>query len=440
MTSTFEHVRSMWGSILWRQFLTWHFLKDPIAVCLASVVPLIIAATVNEFDIRETLNLVYISSTVLLIMLFGTAERVLVSVMHRVIGTLLGAGVGVLLGYAHGAMVNAGDPRVVIYTYQLLVFICVVFVVAFLTRIFPNYYDLFLLFGITVALLLFTADLTVAYSRTASVLIAAVSSTIFTLLFQYTRAEDMLFRDHREASILLLELTGYAVSSEHQEKREFDHSTHRMRECLSSADKASDAYIIWRRLTFRKPRFDFRSLSDALRPLYYEVFSLYWSHVETALRPRDATRLYCNTESDYRTYFKPYIDSLVMGIHEYKEYITAILELQRSHQERRDAVEKVLTIINEKFHANMAHLNIRFMETRSVCFQNRYQRWNMTEYLVTVTCVLIELIEYTQKIVEFFIVEDVEYADLLDQLAMMRLHMNELRFETDSQMNPTIAA
>jgi hypothetical protein len=389
-----------------------------------------IAMGVNEFDIRSTLNLVYISSTVLLIMLFGSAERVLVSAIKRVIGTVLGAGIGVLLGMGHGAMVKANDPKVVIYTYQILVLIAVVFFIAFLTRLFPAYFDMFLLFGITITVLLFAVDLTISYSRTASVLTAALSATIFTFLFQFTRAEDMIFRDHQEAAALLLDLAEYAVSSEHQEKHEFFKQTHRMRECLASSDISWEAYAIWCKWTCRKPKFNFGSLSEALRPLYYEVFSLYWSHVETPLRPRYAARLYCDSDTDYRRNFKPQIDSILVGIREYKNHIRVILDPQASHYHRRHAVENVLTIIAVRFYLNLERLESSFIENRFACFHNRYQRWNMTEYIETVACVVIELVEYTTKVVSIFITaDDADYADLVDRLIILRDRINTVRFE-----------
>jgi hypothetical protein len=236
----------------------------------------------------------------------------------------------------------------------------------------------------------------------------------------------MLFRDHREAAILVLELAEYAISSEHQEKHEFFRKTHRMRECLASADTSWEAYCIWRKWTFRKPRYDFGSLSEALRPLYYEVFSLYWSHVETALRPRDPTRLYCDSEQDYRRFFKPQIDVILSGIDEYKEHLVCIvLDPQTSHYDRRHAFEKMLSVGVGRYYRNIRILNKRFVDYRFECFQNRDQRWNMTEYIETVSCVLMELVEYISKIASMFVTVDSEYADLVDRMLILKSRIGQ---------------
>ena len=415
-------------------FLSWTFLKDPIAVCVAAIIPLIIAVAINQFDLRTTFNYVYISTTVLLIMLFGTAEKILVSTVYRVVGTLVGVGVGVLLAFGHGELAKHGASNIALCIYQLIFFVFIVFVIAFVTRIFQRYYDMFLLFGVSVATLIFSPDLTVAYSRTLSVLIAAISAAIFTIIFQYTRADHMLFREHRDAAANLFELCEYAISSEHREKHEFDRRTHQMRMSLTSADSIWEAYNSWYRMTCRIPRYDFASLSQALRPLYYEVFSLYWSHVETNLRPRDATRLYCDTEADYIRLFRPLIQGIVGGVRQYRFRVNALLDPNCNHNDRRDHIEVMIGLIGGRFYMNLQLMNIRYVENRLVSYSSRIQRWNMTDYMVTVACVIMELVDYTRSVVELFAKVEpvVEYTDQMDRLMVLKNRLNDLRFETHS--------
>ena len=415
-------------------FVSWTFLKDPFAVCAAAIIPLIIAVAVNEFDVRTTFNYVYISTTVLLIMLFGTAEKILVSTVYRIVGTLVGVSVGVLLAFGHGELVQHNVSHIGLFTFQLVFFIFIVFLVAFVTRVFSRYYDMFLLFAVSVATLIFSPDLTVAYSRTLSVLMAAVSAAFATIIFQYTRADHMLFREHRDAAGNLFELCEYAISSEHREKHEFDHRTHRMRMNLSTADAVWDAYSGWYRLTCRSPKYDFASLSNALRPLYYEVFSLYWSHVETNLRPRDATRLYCDTEADYQRLFRPLIQGIVGGVRQYKQRASAVLDPNCNHDNRREHIEVMIEIIGGRFYMNLELMNIRYVENRLVCYSSRIQRWNMTDYMVTVACVIMELVDYTRSVVELFAKVEpvVEYTDQMDRLAVLKNRINDIRFEAHS--------
>ena len=413
-------------------FLSWTFLKDPIAVCVAAIIPLIIAVAINQFDIRTTFNYVYISTTVLLIMLFGSAEKILVLTVHRVVGTLFGVALGVLLAFGHGELVKNGTSHLVLYIYQLVFLVFVIFLIAFLTRIFPRYYDMFLLFAVSVATLIFSADLTVAYSRTFSVLIAAVSAAICTILFQYTRAHHMLFREHREAASNLFDICEYAISSEHREKHEFDKRTHHMRMSLNTADAVWDAYATWYKMTLRTPKYDFASLSEALRPLYYEVFSLYWSHVETNLRPRDATRLYCDTETEYLRLFRPLIQGIVDGVRRYKERVFSVLDPSCDPAKRRESLDVMISIIGGRFYMNLQLMNIRYVENRLVSYSTRIQRWNMTDYMVTVACVIMELIDYTHSVVELFSKVDTvaEYRDQIDRLSVLKSRLNDLRFET----------
>jgi len=425
-----------------KYFLSWTFLKDPIAVCFAAVIPLIIAVSINQFDVRATFNYVYISTTVLLIMLFGTAEKILVSTVYRVIGTLFGVGVGVLLAFGHGELVKRGVNQLSLFIYQVLFFVFVIFLVAFLTRLHPHYYDMFLLFAVSVATLIFSADLTVAYSRTLSVLIAAVSAAICTILFQYTRADHMLFKEHRDAAANLFELCEYAISSEHRDKHEFDHRTHQLRINLNTADLVWDAYESWFKMTCRKPKFDFGSLSHALRPLYYEVFSLYWSHVETNLRPRDASKLYCDTEGDYNHHFRPLVQGIVDGVRQYRLRVDTVLDPSCTHDARRTNLEYIIEIIGGPFYMNLQLMNIRYLANRLTSYSTRTQRWNMTDYMVTVACVIMELVDYTRSIVELFSkVEPImEYMDQIDRLAVLRNRLNELRFETHSFESSILAS
>ena len=415
-------------------FLSWTFLKVPVAVCAAAVIPLIIAVAINEFDVRTTFNYVYISTTVLLIMLFGTAEKILVSTVYRIIGTLVGVGVGILLAFGHGELVRHNVSHIALFTYQLVFFVFLVFLVALATRLFSRYSDMYLLFAVSVANLIFSPDLTVAYTRTLSVLIAAVSACFCTILFQYTRADHMLFREHRDAAGNLFELCEFAISSEHREKHEFDHRTHQMRIGLNTADVVWEAYSGWHRMTCRTPKYDFSSLSRSLRPLYYEVFSLYWSHVETNLRPRDATRLYCNTDTDYQRLFRPLIQGIVGGVREYRVRVSAVLDPSCNHDNRRDHIEVMIEIIGGRFYMNLQLMNIRYVENRLVSYSSRLQRWNMTDYMVTVACVIMELVDYTRSVVELFAKVEpiVEYTDQMDRLTVLKNRLNDLRFEAHS--------
>lgn len=83
-------------SIRWRDFLSWYFLKDPLAICSAVVGAVLIAVLSNSFDPYGTLNLVWIVTTILLIMTFGSADRILVQAVFRIIGTIVGVGIGAL--------------------------------------------------------------------------------------------------------------------------------------------------------------------------------------------------------------------------------------------------------------------------------------------------------------------------------------------------------
>lgn len=424
-------------SIKWSQFLTWRFLKDPVAISVAVSMGVLIAILSNSFDRTKTLNLVWVVTTTLLLMTFGSVEKILVQSIFRIVGTVLGIGIGALLAFGHGELVKHGASQVALYSYEISIQVGIVFLVTVLVKLFPRVNDVFVIIGMTIAILLFSPDLAYTKSRTLSVLLAAGSAFACTILFHFTMSEELLFKEHEEAARNLMRLTRLAVSSEHQSKHEFDQSAHQIRASLRSAKTTWIAYLQWRKLTLRPPRYDFGALSDALRPLYYEVFSLYWSHTETNLRPRDAKRLYCDTEVHYRTLFKPLIHRIVKSIVKCSESLEIILHPTRaSVLERKDELENLVSVLAIDFLLNLTLINIRYADNRLLCFSTRHQRWNMCDFIITLTCVLMELVEYLRAVVQLFSKEDLfEYGVLTRRIVHLKTRLNQIRFETHSMVD-----
>jgi hypothetical protein len=416
----------------WKQLFDWEFLKDPLAICTAVLIGALIAILSNTFDRTKTLNLVWVVTTVLLIMSFGSAEKILVHAVLRIIGTVVGVGIGALLAFGHGEMVNEGASVTALYSYQIALQIVVVFLTATCVKLFPKLYDVFIVVALTIAILLFSPDLTYTKSRTLSVLLATGAALLCTLVFHYTMAEETLFREHRQAAENLMLLTRLAVSSEYTEKHEFDMSAHHIRASLRSIKTTWLAYVQWHRLTRREVPYDFAALSDSLRPLYYEVFSLYWSHTETNLRPRDARRLYCDTQGDFELLFRPLLRGILGGIATCAASLRSILNPKAvSFLERKEELEKLLSVMAIEFLLNLTLMNVRYTDNRLLCFSTRSQRWNMCEFMMTMSCVLMELVEYFQCIVALFSKEDAdEYQRLTLKLTRLKEKLNGLRYET----------
>ena len=432
----FDSVRSWLKSVDWSSFLSWQFLKDPLAICAAIIAGVLIAILSNSFDPNDTLNLVWVVTTIILVMIFGSAERVLVEAMFRILGTFGGVGLGALIAFGHSQMVSSGDSPVALYSYQLSLQVVVVFLVAVCVRLFPRIRDIFIIIALTTAILIFSPDLNFVHSRTLSILLAAASAFIFTLLFQYTLAEEVLFQEHREAAISLFKLSRYAISSEYPAKHEFELLAHTVRESLRSSAVANWAYVQWRKLSCRRVIYDFEALAESLRPLFYEVFSLYWSHVETSLRPRDASRLYCDTEESYHVLFRPLILNIIEGVEKCERSIHVILQhTKTASADRRFEIEDLISVMSTHFYLNLQIMHIRYIDNRLVCFSNRYQRWNMCEYMITLACVLMELVEYIKTITRIFASEEIEgYSDLIERLSVLQDHLNQVRFEADSSI------
>lgn len=419
-------------SIRWRDFLSWYFLKDPLAICSAVVGAVLIAVLSNSFDPYGTLNLVWIVTTILLIMTFGSADRILVQAVFRIIGTIVGVGIGALLAFGHGQMVNDGVSSVGLYAYQLSLQVVVILLVAVGVKLFPYLNDVFLIVALTTAILLFSPDLSFAHSRTLSVLLASGAAFLCTFLFHYTLAEELLFQEHRSVAENLLRLTEYAIKTELSAKHEFDLLAHDIRNSLYSMSSAWAAYYQWRKWSFRRVSYNFNQLTDALRPLYYEVFSLYWSSVETALRPRDAALHFCDTEADFEALFRPLIEGIRGGVEKCRKAIPKIIQPTAvAAADRRFEIEDLIGAIAPAFYIDLEILNMRYIDNRLICFSNRYQRWNMCDYLVTLSCVLMELVEYLKVITLVFAKEDLtEYADLVERLTVLKNRINGIRYQT----------
>ena len=432
---TGSNALSRWvQSVKWNDFFGWHFLKDPVAICTAVVSSVLIGIFSNIFDINGTLNLVWIVTTILLVMTFGSAEKILVQAVFRMVGTVIGVGIGALLAFGHGQMQKNGASAVALYAYQIALQVLIVFVIAAGTKLFPALYDILVIIALTTAILLFSPDLYFTKSRTLSVLLGVGAAFVCTLLFHYTVAEEVLFLEHRSAATNLMLLAEFAVSSEHRAKHEFEQSSQNIRSSLASASAAWTAYAQWRKLTCRKIPYDFEKLSEALRPLHYEVFSLYWSHAATGLRPRDASTLYCDTAADYETLFRPLIRNIIHGIRLFRHCMEIVLQpTSVSVAERRGALVRLIAIVESRFFLNLELFYVRYADNRLVCFSNRQQRWNMCDYMITLACVLMELIEYVKCVTQLFSNEDIDqYRDLLVRLSHLKDRLNELRYEAHS--------
>ena len=427
--------------VVWRDYLGWNFLKDPFAICTAVVAAVLIAILSNSFDPSNTFNLVWILTTVLLVMIVGSAERILVESIFRMIGTLLGVGLGALIAFGHGQMLNHGASSVSLYAYQLSLQVIIIFTVAVLSKAFRVVAEIIYFTGLTATIMVFAPDLAIAYQRILSILLAIGASLLCTVSFHYTMAQELLFKEHKTVAANVLQLTEFAIISELSEKHDFDQSASIIRASLISSSVVWGAYRKWRFLTLRKPIYDFAAVTQALRPLYYEVFSLYWSHIETTLRPGDARILYCDTEGDYEVLFKPLVHSIIEGVREVKACLAEIIEPYGiTNAFRRSVFHRLTNIIVSSFFLNLELLNMRYIDNRLLCYSSRSQRWNMCDYMISLTCVLMELTEYLKQLVLLFAKEDIaHYEDIVIRLSHLKDQLNTLKYGSRIMIDVTPA-
>lgn len=414
------------------EMFSWHFMKDPIAISTAVLVGVLIAILSNSFDPSNTFNLVWIVTTVLLIMIYGTAERVLVEAVFRMVGTTVGVGVGALLAFGEGEMEIRGGGGVAQYSYELSLQVVIVFLVAIVSRLFPALGNIPFFAGLTAAILIFSPDLAISYQRTLSVLLAVAVCLLCTIVFHYTMADELLFKEHRIVASHVLKVTEWAISFKFAAKDEFDRSTSLIRTALAEADIVWEAYVQWRRFTLRKPLYDFKYLTEALRPLYYESYSIYWRHAETALRPSDSQVLYCDSETDFETLFRPLITNIAFAVRDFREMLEVLIQPTRiSPRVRCLAIERLIEDIGHSMFLNLELLSMRYVDNRLTCFSTRTQRWCMCDYMISLACVLMELIEYVKRIVSFFSSEDISrYQDYQTRLSHLKERLNTLKYES----------
>lgn len=414
----------------WHDIFTWHFLKDPFAICTAIIAGVMIGILSNSFDPHDTFNLVWIVTTTLLVMVLGSAESILVEAIFRMIGTVLGVGLGALIALGHNQMLKDGASVTALHAYQLSLEVVLVFLVAALSKLFPSVGSVLFFTSLTAAILIFSPDQAITYQRTLSVLLGTASALICTIAFHYTVADELLFHDHRIVADKVLRLTEFAVSYQISDKERFDETASRIRSSLNSASVVWDAYYKWRRLSLRKPAFDFASVTRALRPLYYETFSLYWSHIETGLRPGDARMLYCDTEEDYHLLFRPIVHSITQGIREVRAILIEVLDPSAiSPYIRRTKFNHLTEVIGSNFLINLQIMNIRYVDNRLLSFSHRSQRWSMCDYLLSLACVLMELTEYLKVVVLLFEKEDLQhYQDIVQRFLLLKDQLNTFKY------------
>lgn len=382
----------------WSHLCTWEFLRNPIAICTAMSVPVIIAIAVNSADAWQTLDEVWIATTVIRMMVFGTAEEVFVQTFYKTGGLAVGIAIGGFFGYLHSIMISNGISTVGSTAFQLGVESAIVFTCAVLFAIFPSLHEFLLVVSLGAATLVFTSDWTTVWSRAASIGLAAFFCVFFTALFYFTAAADFLFKEHRKAMKLMMRMCRQSVCLTSLDKHELDSINHHIRSSLSASDSVSIAYKRWRRFTFRKIEYNFNLLSESFRPLYYETFSIYWSHVETARRSPDATRMYCDLGNEYCVIFERIRKNMTDDLDGLISVFNSLLVRTRG-DENLETIFNTLTTTLSHLSSEFTSLCTNYITHRDTCFSSHKQRWNTADYLVNLSTVLMELCSYSKAIV-----------------------------------------
>jgi hypothetical protein len=243
----------------------------------------------------------------------------------------------------------------------------------------------------------FTSDWSTVWSRAASIALATFFCVFFTALFYFTAAADFLFKEHRTLMDLMMRICRQSVCLMSLDTHDLNSISRHIRSSLSAADSVYIAYTRWRRFTCRKIEFDFSLLSDSFRPLYYETFSIYWSHVETGRRSSDAIRMYCDLNSEYCVIFEQIrrnmtddLDGLVGVFHSL---------LTRKKNDNLETIFNTLTRTLSHLSEEFTFLCANYIVHRHTCFSSHKQRWNTADYLVNLSTVLMELCSYSKAIV-----------------------------------------
>lgn len=405
-----------------RNKLTWKNLQAPLSAVAALVLGGLFCVLSSQAQI--SLSAVSVISTTTIVMEFGSTERFYVRSALRIIGTVAGA----LVGFGLGGVGITIDDWTLTQVY-LLGMVALGGLVTFIgMKVFESIGHAFMMFGYTMFSVLYSYTWASALSTMLSSFAGVAVSIVTILLFQFPKTMELLAQTHRNAVENLFTLAKFAIESDPRSIEDFEDCSGTVRSALTSTSASYDVYYQWRHWTRRSVIHNFDSLSTATRPLFYIIYSMYWSLVQSpAASGYGGMFFFCNNPLLYDKYFRSTRMALEGSMMAIQGSLTRILvkdpeDTCRPEQHMDMIVSRHLWSGCVK---NIHALKELYLEHKNECFATFSQHWSVCEYLHQLISLTIAITAYVHAIAEIFLPEVAQHIypmleDICENLGQIR--------------------
>jgi hypothetical protein len=406
----------------------WVFIKKPFAAVLGVVLGALCAiiATNEGLATIDPTSTVFV--TILLID-FTSSESVYVTAFLRVLGTLLGLLLGAGVSFLSAFVLGEDVSNTGVYAYQLSCMAVLVFIPLIIQKKYPQYSYTCIIFIYSVTTLIFTGTSSaITIASIGAVLGGVIIATAIMWIFDYESAEVTLLNDHRKLLSYVLTMTRISIRANPTYKEDFFQILEDSKSSFSVNIDNITNYERWMKWTRRRCPFDFGALTKALRPLYHESASLFWSLCrDRVLRldehpTNDPRHLYCNTSEFYFDNYHKLVVSLVEAVDRIEWKLHRIFQqapnrllgsLKKrlvNHRVDPDGLKeesKPSQLINEilkkdaqDYIYTLIELKRRYFVFKTETHPNFAQQWLMCDYMYQLTLVLIEFVDYLLVVID----------------------------------------
>ena len=414
----------------------WNTIKRPFAAAIGVVIGAVCALTVTDAGIVviDPSSIVFV--TVLLVDM-SSSESFYITATFRLLGTLLGLAVGAIVSFANNAIYDDGEHKWGMRSFQIVVMAVCVFIPFYIEQQYPKYAYASIIFVFNVTALIFSGtSKAITIAVIASLLGGIVIATVVMWIFNYESAEVPLLRDHLKLVRHSLTMVKISVRANPRYRDDYFRILDETKAAFDTNIDNITNYNRWLRWTRRKPQSNFVAMTQALRPLFHQTASMFWSLCRERTVPfdemsfRDARYFYCLTSEQYFEFFHDFVTALVDSIDRIDTRLTVVLKShphkllgtitksilgKQAHSEVTDHVSALRLILKDDVTTilrTLVRMKYRYASRKATTHPNFSQQWLFSDYIFQINLVLIELLEYLQLIIETVVVDPEKVSSL----------------------------
>lgn len=429
----------------------WSYIKKPLAAVLGVEVGAICAISVTQAGLVTVDPSSVVFITVLLVDL-SVSESFYVTAVFRVIGTLLGVSAGAAVSFLSNFIIDETVSSYGLHSFQLSCLAVLIFVPLMIQKAYPRYSYTCIIFIYTVTSLIFSGTTNaITFATIVAVVGGIIIATVIMRMFNYESAEKTLLRDHRQLLSHVLSMVRYAIHANNTFKEDYFKILEDSKSAFSQNVENITNYERWMRWTRRKSPFDFISLTKALRPLYHQSASLFWSLcrdrvLALGLPTYDAMHLYCDTSEIYFDNFHELVVEMSNAADTLEGKLSSILHQSPSsllgkiketlHKGNRESVSHpplasvvISSLLKEDIEVMIraiVRMKGRYFTLKASAHRTFSQQWLMSDYIYQLSLVIIELLDYLAVVVENLVSEERKRSRLAKHIRALTIRVESV--------------